>query len=316
MESSQESAPQLAWADPLANKEVLALAALAWSEEERAATWRMIRDAAQSDPATVALLAARQDGHLIGAALAHIVPGRAAVVWPPQFATQGAAAGSVGTKILSLLSAELGQRGALAAQVILPCKDAVQAARLQTSGFWRAADLLYLAAEAACFPTDPPELPFQLESFQDHQTQRLIELIDRTYAGTLDCPRIDGMRSTADVVAGHRAVGDFRPERWQFARLDGHDIGCLLVNVHGEIKHAELVYLGLVSEVRGRGFGRLLSQRALWLARQSQCDRLVLAVDAANAPAIAAYRAVGLSIWDRKALWVRSLTLDASSVNA
>src|SRR5262245_13136189 len=73
-------------AELLAEKEVLALAALAWPEAERADLWRDIRQAATYDARAVVLLAARTTDRLVGAALAHILPGRAAVVWPPQIA--------------------------------------------------------------------------------------------------------------------------------------------------------------------------------------------------------------------------------------
>ena len=153
------------------------------------------------------------------------------------------------------------------AQTLLALDDRLQGERMQAGGFTRAAELLYMSIERERIGDQPPELPFRLRSFLPGGEAALVSLIDRTYQQTLDCPRIDGLRATADVVRGHQAVGEFRPELWQIVLVDGSEAGCLLVNVHPDVKHAELVYLGLVPEVRGRGFGCLLTRQATWLAR-------------------------------------------------
>lgn len=312
MESRPSTTVQLELADPLADKEVLALAAQAWPETERAHIWREIRLAAQADPTTVVLLAARRSERLLAAVVANILPGRAAVVWPPQFAGAETSQADISRVILRELAEALQARGVQVAQALLGAGDFAQAELLAAGRFWRAADLLFLSAEACSFPTEPPPLPFQLVPFQPADEARLIALIDRTYQGTLDCPQIDGTRATADVVCGHRAVGEFRPHLWQIVRQGDRDVGCVLVNVHSDVAHAELVYLGLVPEARGQCLGRLLTQQAQWLARQEKCERLVLAVDVANTPAIAAYRASGMTEWDRQTIWVLTLGGDAS----
>ena len=63
------------------------------------------------------------------------------------------------------------------------------------------------------------------------------------------------MRQTADVIDGYKAVGEFRPDLWLFARHEGQDVGCLLLNLHPDVRHAEIVYVALVPEVRSRGWG-------------------------------------------------------------
>lgn len=293
-------------ADPLAEKEVLALAALAWADEQRAATWREIRAAALADPNSVALLAAWRESQLVAAVVAHLVAGKAAVAWLPQFVSASEANTAISGPLLQQLTAELRRRGVQIVQTLLAEDETAAAGRLQAGGFWHAANLLYFAAEASVLPAQQPDLPFSIESFRARDESRLLALLERTYRGTLDCPRIDELRTTADVVAGHRASGEFHPEFWLFAREGPHDIGCLLVNLHPDVNHAELVYLGFVPEVRGRGYGRAFTQQAMWLARQAKCDRLVLGVDAANEPAVNAYQAAGLTVWERRALWVCS----------
>jgi ribosomal protein S18 acetylase RimI-like enzyme len=312
MEQSTQT-PAIALADPLADKEALALASLAWPDDERGQQWRDVRAAASGDPSSVVLVVARDREHLVAAAVAQIMPGRAAVVWPPQFvANPRAARENEAGLLLTEMAAALAARGAVLAQALLAIDDLLQAGRLAAGGFWRAANLLYLSAEASVFPSEPPALPFALTPYAEYDAAGFLALIERTYEGTLDCPQIDGLRSTADVVRGHQAVGTFRPELWQIARLGDRDAGCLLVSLHPEVGHAELVYLGVIPDFRGRGFGQALTRQALWLAAESQCDRLVLAVDAGNEPAIRSYQAAGLSAWDRRGIWIRPLRTAAS----
>src|SRR5689334_9955302 len=95
-------------ADPLADKEVLALAAQAWPEAERAFTWQSVRSAAEAEPASVCLLAARRGEQLLAAIVSQTLPGRAAVVWPPQFAAANLASAEVSGEMLRELTAVLG----------------------------------------------------------------------------------------------------------------------------------------------------------------------------------------------------------------
>src|SRR5687767_825371 len=87
MNSPGSDEPTVARCDPSIEKEALALAAQAWHETERAAYWQtiggMIRGG-QSD--RVFLLAVRENDRLLAAQIAQSLPGRAAAVWPPQFA--------------------------------------------------------------------------------------------------------------------------------------------------------------------------------------------------------------------------------------
>jgi ribosomal-protein-alanine N-acetyltransferase len=80
------------------------------------------------------------------------------------------------------------------------------------------------------------------------------------------------------------------------------------MNLHPDVRHAEIVYIAMIPEVRGRGWGRELIKQAIELARRAGAERIVLAVDAANQPAIRIYQALGFFEFDRRAVWVRSLT--------
>jgi ribosomal protein S18 acetylase RimI-like enzyme len=117
-----------------------------------------------------------------------------------------------------------------------------------------------------------------------------------------------------DVLEGYRAVGRFRPERWQNARSDNHDVGCLLLADHGPESSWELMYMGLAPEARGRGFGLEITRHAQWLASRDNVERLLLAVDASNYPALAMYAQAGFEIWDRRSVFARAF-VDKTEAN-
>ena len=162
-----------------------------------------------------------------------------------------------------------------------------------------------MSADARSFPSEQPHLEFNLEPFSPANHERLIRLIEATYRGSLDCPLVDGIRDTADVLAGYRAAGQFRLELWLLVQVGGRDVACLLLADHPAQDQFEIVYLGVCPECRGRGWGLALTRHAQWLAHRAGRSRVVLAVDAANAPAIAVYETAGFVAWDRRSLLVR-----------
>ena len=73
------------------------------------------------------------------------------------------------------------------------------------------------------------------------------------------------------------------------------------------MQHMELVYMGLVPDARGNGWGRAMVRHAQWLARRRDRSQLVLAVDQKNLPALAMYEAASFVGWDNRSVWMRSL---------
>jgi ribosomal protein S18 acetylase RimI-like enzyme len=90
-----------------------------------------------------------------------------------------------------------------------------------------------------------------------------------------------------------------------FIRNAGKDVGVLLLADHPQGRHWELMYMALVPEARGRGWGRQITHYAQWLARGANVERVLVAVDVANTPAVKMYRDCGFEVWDRRAVFVR-----------
>jgi ribosomal protein S18 acetylase RimI-like enzyme len=118
---------------------------------------------------------------------------------------------------------------------------------------------------------------------------------------------VNGIRRIDDVLQGYRATGHFDPERWLMVRHQGEPIGCLILTAYPEHSTWELIYMGILPAARGRGWGVEIVRHALWLARRAAPKRLVLAVDAANEPALRMYAAAGFQAWDRRSVFVRIL---------
>jgi len=304
---------QITRCDPARDCEILELAARAWPEAERAAYGRGVQQLIECGLANrIALVAAKVGERALVAQIAQALPGRAAIVWPPQFAdAESATPEQVIVDLAAVLGQILRQADVQICQALLPNGDARSERLLTIGGFSHAADLLYLAADPSSFESPVQQLPFELEPFQPSALPRLMDVVERTYSGTLDCPKMDGLRETADVVAGYKALGTYLPELWLFVRQDGRDVGCLLINLHLDVQHAEIVYVGLTPEVRGRGWGLLLTQEALRLANSSKSRQAVLAVDAANEPALRMYSEAGFQVFDRRAVWLKTFPREA-----
>jgi ribosomal protein S18 acetylase RimI-like enzyme len=121
-----------------------------------------------------------------------------------------------------------------------------------------------------------------------------------TYNDSLDCPELTGLRPIEDILAGHRAAGQFDPRLWELFLVDDEPAGCLLLAPLHTAPSLEVVYMGVVPEHRGRGVGDALLRRALQQCREHGARLLTLAVDGRNAPAKRLYERFGLKTVARR----------------
>ena len=248
------------------------------------------------------VLTARCGGTIVGAIWAQVQAGRTAVLWPP--ATLHGEASELNAPLIAAALEFLESAGTALAQTLLRGSEMPLASAFQNAGFEKLTDLVYLVAPA-CTPTASPSWPLQFEPYRSSERARLGRLIERTYVGSLDCPTIDGAREIDDVVAGYQATGVFDPSRWFFARHADRDAGVLLLADHPPAKHWELVYMGIVPEARGRGWGEMVARHALEQAGKSGAEQVVLAVDAKNTHGRTAYARAGFSEWDRRTVLLK-----------
>jgi len=152
---------------------------------------------------------------------------------------------------------------------------------------------------------------------------QLAQLVDRTYVNTLDCPALSEFRSTLQVLEGYRASEAFDQSLW-FAVTDPNiqntserEVGCVILAKHQSAEppanvdeanlggSVEIVYMGLVPEARGNGFGKQLVQKSFDVARDIGAGQVLLAVDQINHPAKLIYQLAGLKPIVHETIWVK-----------
>lgn len=144
----------------------------------------------------------------------------------------------------------------------------------------------------------------------------LVEALDASYVQTLDCPELCGLRDTRDVLESHLTTGAYDPALWVIVCAGERGIGCSLVSPIPENGSAELVYIGLAPEARGRGLGLVLMRRAIAQLRQRRVGRFVCAVDQRNAPARKLYTGLGFRVFSARSAWVRAVRAPSASTDA
>jgi len=160
---------------------------------------------------------------------------------------------------------------------------------------------------------------------------QLVRLVDRTYANTLDCPALSEFRSPLQVLEGYRTSEAFDQSLWfavtepnrvtdlNLQDTDEREVGCVILATHQSAESStndtqvstggsvEIVYMGLVPEARGNGFGKQLVQKSFDVAREIGADQVLLAVDQINDPAKSIYQLAGLKPIVHETIWVKSI---------
>lgn len=269
----------------------------------------LIRQAVAGKVGLDRLLVAQRDTRVVGAIWANLLGGHAASVWAPQL-VDGEPESTSGV-LLQALERKLIDDGVEMVQSLLSRSDIQRAERLSQCGFRPLAELEYLVCAATDFPDAPPTCSFALAPYDQGCRSRLTKVVELTYVDTMDCPALNGLRRTDDVLDGYERTD--ASECWQLVRYQGEDVGCLLLADCFDQDHVELVYMGLVPSVRGRGWGRLLVQHVQWFAREQGRSRVVLAVDADNHPALDIYASTGFVSFDRRRGLIKMLGSPSST---
>lgn len=135
----------------------------------------------------------------------------------------------------------------------------------------------------------------------------LIEALELSYADTLDCPELCGLRSMDDVVDSHVATGVFDPSRWLLIFRDDRPVGCCLLSNCPANHSIELVYLGIAPTARGLGLGRRVLEYGIERMGGLGAREVTCAVDTRNTPAIAVYQSLGFARFDSRIGYVSSI---------
>src|SRR5580704_15805020 len=255
------------------------------------------------------LLAAWNDGRLIGSTLYAIQRDRTAFVWPPRLRPEAEVA--IADALVAALRGGVDSASAWIAQALLDPAARDDAAVLDRNGFNYLTDLRFLvhmlsgnAPENFALPSASAQDLEKITYAPGANDDRFAQLLERTYVGTRDCPEVGGRRSGAEALVSHRMSGDFDPARWTLYRIAGKDAGVLLLNAHPDHSAWEVVYVGVGHDCRGLGLGRRMMIDALAATRAAGQSALLLAVDCRNDYASKVYNELGFVETDRKGVHV------------
>lgn len=244
---------------------------------------------------------ASDGGRRTGVALAQLLAGKAALVWPIR-----AADPTLALDLLSLLIEQLRARSIIVAQALTAPEQREEYQLFRDAQFFDGGELLYMAAIADAFLDKPPSSEIAYEVVAP-DNRELAQTIAATYQGSLDCPLVDGWREIEDVLAGYAATGTYRPGLWRLLRRGGETLGCLILSDFPEHGQGELTYLGIHPNYRGQGLGLAATRWLLHFARDIGWQQVLLAVDANNRPAVEIYSAAGFEEVATRRLLARRL---------
>jgi ribosomal protein S18 acetylase RimI-like enzyme len=258
------------------------------------------------------LWVARKGRRIVGALLTQVLAGRSAAIWAPEITLTFGRARTAAALVRAALG-DFERRGIRIAQALVDeSSPRHSSADLARGGLPFITDLVYLRRPTFPAMETNPQLPrFQWQTFSAGTEPDFRAVLQATYAGSLDMPELEGIRSLDDILASHREGGRFRPERWQVGHLP-HEPGAAAIVLLSELLDREaweVAYLGLTPEARGRGLGHAALAHALEVAGP-HTPRLELAVDVRNVPAQRLYQSAGFVPFERRAVHLAALGPD------
>lgn len=293
---------------PAALKRIALKLALSTLSDSDAAINDLLAAAARGERSLDGLFAAWREEHVAAALWTETQAGHGADLWPPRLREN--APPVLAAEILNVALRELEAQQVTLVQSLLIPGAADDAERLARAGFEHPCDLLFLLSDQRHFPSSPIATHLTFTPFEPAHLARLTRIVEATYQGSLDCPAIDRRRDCRDAVDGYRATCRNDVSNWLIVGSGDDDVGCLLLGRDSRQESWELVYMGLVPGMRGRGCGLDLVRYAQWLVARQAGQRLLAAVDAANEPALKTYNAAGFVVWNTRNVYLKFLPSD------
>lgn len=239
------------------------------------------------------LLVAREGENIVGVLLMAHRPGRTAFLWPPVcHGTSQNDPASIAAGLLQCAAERLDSQEIQFTQALIEHADDASRQLLNREGFPEGARLS-IWNRAIGLPGTGGRQKLCSIGYAPEFGERFARTFERTLIGSLDCPIIGSQRNGIEALAAHQATGRFHPRLWRLYQHEGMDIAVLLVADFPETSSCELAYLGVVPEVRGRGWGRTLVGDAIEIGKGLGREYIDVAVDNANYPAVAMYEQMG-----------------------
>lgn len=264
----------------------------------------LIRYASRQHLSLEHCLVVGEPGRIEAACLCVDAPGRTSSVFIPGHVPTPAHSHFI-VELLREAVRRAGPRGVRLMQAMVAPEAAAERDLFAEAGFKHLTELIYLERDV---PVPVPRSlrcpPLEWEEYSSHAHREFARVIEGTYAGSLDCAALSGVRDIEDTLASHCAAGEFDPRNWLLVRSNREPVGVLLLARVPERAAVEVVYMGLLPQARGRGYGATFLRRAIEAARSQGAALLTLTVDAANTPARALYSSFGFREASRREVWM------------
>lgn len=185
------------------------------------------------------------------------------------------------------------QKGVATAHALLGEFDAQSVHLFESAGFATLATLQYMEWIATQNPQVLSQITnatFFAASALTHDV--LCSTLEKTFIGSLDCPAIHGKRNIEDIIASHKGFEQNDLSLWFTILSDNEPAGVLFMNHLQNESILEIAYLGITPEMRNKGFAIDAMSHAVNQAVKRGCNKIVLAVDDTNIPAISLYKKV------------------------
>ena len=251
------------------------------------------------------LFLAEQNGEPAGAGLTVVQSDGTAFVWPPAVSVSEGS-DLVADAIIEAICREMNRQDAWIGQCLLESDADRDRQVLSRNGFPYLLDLLFLQRLLSDSLPPRKRISLQAASYNsESDDHRLASLLERTYVGTLDCPELNDARTGEDALESHRSSGNFNPLLWKRYADGNDDVGVLLMSEHPDQGAWEIVYMGIVPEARGRGYGRIMILDGLHDARSAGAESVFVSVDSRNSHALRIYYDLGFFETTRRVVHAR-----------
>jgi ribosomal protein S18 acetylase RimI-like enzyme len=183
------------------------------------------------------------------------------------------------------------QKGIATAHALLGEDDLFLAHLFKVAAFTELATLCYMEWRAHANQSDIAQTTnanfCAISACTDNDFEKILK---ETYIGSLDCPAIHGKRDIKDIIQSHQGFGANDLSLWFTILLDQEPAGVLLLNKPKNEQYFELAYLGISPRMRKKGLAEEAMDYAINQATRRGCNKIILAVDASNTPAIRLYK--------------------------
>ena len=190
--------------------------------------------------------------------------------------------------------------------------DSARDSALASAGMNPVAKLIQMERDEVRRPLASPAIQNGKLGFKQHDeisTRDWYAIIEATYIDTLDVPELNGLRNIENTLEGYastqpRMTQPRIPGTWWVIQDGCVNIGCLLLTPNDD-QHCELTYLGLAPTSRGLGHSRAIMDHLDRWVTSHGFERMTLAVDIRNKPAIRLYQSRGFVAERFVQAWIR-----------